>query len=302
MTTLPEVIAAWRDWLAAERRYSAHTLSAYARDLGGFLAFLREYEGSEPTLESLNGATLRVFRAWLAHRQQQDYEPASTARALAVVRSFYRYSRKHGHIANDAIFAVRTPKLPQWVPKAVGEGQAFAMLDELENVPQPEWIIARDAALLLLVYGAGLRIAEALSVQRRDIEGQTKLRVTGKGNKQREVPLLKIITDAVQSYLSQCPYIIQPNGFVFVGARGGKLQPAIFQKAVRQARQRLGLPETVTPHAFRHSFATHLLSGGGDLRAIQELLGHASLSTTQRYTKIDSARLMDAYEKTHPRG
>ncbi len=299
---LGAAVAAWRGWLDEERCCSPHTLEAYANDFSGFIAFLREYEGSEPTLVMLEALPLRAFRAWLADRQKRGYSAASTARAAATVRSFFRYTEKHGFCRNTAIFALRTPKLPKSLPKALEILQAADMLQEARNISDTEWISARDAALLTLVYGAGLRIAEALNLKRKDVEGREELRILGKGRKERIVPMLHIITEAVQSYISLCPHFIQPDGFLFLGARGGKLDPAIFQRTVRHTRQQLGLPDHVTPHAFRHSFATHLLSGGGDLRSIQELLGHASLSTTQRYTKVDADRLLSAYAGLHPRG
>ncbi len=284
----------WLQYLGAERGYSGHTLVSYGHDLQTFLAFMQEYQGEPPDMAMLAALTLKDFRAWLAARQREGYDASSTARAVSVVRGFYRFAEREGWCTNTAIHHLKTPSLGQALPKALTQDQALAMVEMMENLEEEAWVNRRNVALLMLVYGTGIRISEALSVTLADMTGES-LRVLGKGRKERLVPLLPLVQDAVARYQAHCPYQLSAQGPLFVGKRGGTLHPTVFQKAVREARAMLQLPESVTPHAFRHSFATHLLSAGGDLRSIQELLGHASLSTTQRYTKVDAARLFDAY-------
>lgn len=295
MSDLSNTLENWHNWLAHEKHYSAHTVAAYQRDMQEFLAFLQDYEGQEPTLPLLEKLEIRAFRAWLARRHKAEYEATSNARALSVVKNFFQYARKQGVFSNDAILALRAPKIPAWTPKALEEAHAAEMLDEITLSEKPDWVVARDTALLMVVYGAGLRIAEALSLCRRDCEGVEALRVLGKGRKERIVPLLPIVRDAILEYLRLCPFALAAEDRIFMGEKGKPLQAAVFQKIVREARQRLQLPDSVTPHAFRHSFATHLLNGGGDLRSIQELLGHSNLATTQRYTKVETSKLLEAY-------
>ncbi len=245
---------------------------------------------------------MRDFRSWLAARHGEGFSATSTARALSVVRGFYRYLEKQNIAENAAIFHVRTPKLPKSLPRSLQETQAITSLDTVGFTQKENWVQLRDVALLTLIYGCGLRISEALGLRVKDLkEDATSLILTGKGNKQRMVPVLPQIHAAITEYKKVCPHLLSEGSILFVGARGKPLQPAIFQKEIRNLRNALGLPESTTPHAFRHSFATHLLAGGGDLRTIQELLGHADLSTTQRYTKVDSERLLSAYAKAHPR-
>ena len=230
----------------------------------------------------------------------QHFEPTSTARALSTVKSFYRYLEKQGTLTNPVIFHLRGPKLKKALPKALGVEQAQQALETIGTQHEDEWVNKRDLALLVLIYGSGLRISEALSLTTADNKGDS-LTIIGKGNKQRMVPLLPVIKNAIADYMSACPYPFTATAPLFLGKRGQPLNPAIFQLQLRKLRAALNLPESTTPHAFRHSFATHLLSAGGDLRSIQELLGHTSLSTTQRYTHVDKARLMQAYQNAHPR-
>jgi len=302
---LAAAVAAWRDWLAQERRAAAHTHLAYGRDLAAFLAFLADHLGGPPTLDDLAALRPADFRAWLARRTMDGLARSSTARALSVVRGFFRFLDRRGLAANAAIGLVRTPKLPQAVPKALTPADAAAVIDEAASLSQTPWIAGRDVALFTLLYGCGMRLGEALSLRRRDFPADgppvTALTVTGKGNKQRRLPVLPAVAEAVAAYLADCPYDPGPDGALFLGARGGPLNPGIPQRQMRHLRARLGLGAAATPHALRHSFATHLLAGGGDLRAIQELLGHASLSTTQRYTAVDSARLAAVHREAHPR-
>ncbi len=298
--------ADWQRWLRHERRASSHTLDAYRRDLEAFLAFVTLHLGKPPALAELAGLSRGDFRGWLASRAALGLQQTSTARALSVVRSFFRYLARHGHAGNAAIGTLRTPRLPRPVPKALTAGEAAETVEAVADLKGEAWIGRRDIALLALLYGCGLRLGEALSLNRGDApvpsgEETTSLTVTGKGRKQRAVPVLPAVAEAIAEYLDACPFGGHAAAPLFVGARGGRLNPRIVQARMQELRGRLGLPETATPHALRHSFATHLLAGGGDLRAIQELLGHASLSTTQRYTTVDAAALLAVYDKAHPR-
>ena len=302
----------WRDWLKSERRLAGHTLIAYEHDVAGFLGFMATYLGAPPTVEALSKLKPAEFRAWLAEKARQGAARSSTARAFSSVRSFFRFLDKRGLAHNASIGAIQTPKLPHSVPKALSERDMNELLDAADDgtpeTVRESWVDLRDSAILLLLYGAGLRIGEALGLTIGQVEalidhGEDTLSVTGKGNKTRLVPLLPQTLEALAAYRDTCPALkpLSANHAFFLGARGGPLDPAIVQKRVRDLRHQLGLADSVTPHAFRHSFATHLLGAGGDLRTIQELLGHASLSTTQRYTDVDAARLSEVYRSAHPR-
>ncbi len=296
-------IGDWLDWLAHERRVSPHTRAAYARDLAGFLAFLAEHLGGAPSLAALGALKPADFRAWLAARARRGLNRSSTARALSVMRNLFRWLHTRNLVENPSLAAVATPKVPRSLPKALAPDEALETVEAIGELSAEPWSGKRDTAVLLLLYGGGLRIGEALALSRREAPapGQEGLVVTGKGGKQRVVPLLPVVTAAIQDYLAACPYALAPEGPLFVGQRGGALGPRQVQQRMAELRVLLGLPESATPHALRHSFATHLLAGGGDLRAIQELLGHASLSTTQRYTAVDAAGLMAVYDRAHPR-
>ncbi len=296
-------IARWRRWLRDERRASPHTVAAYDRDLAAFLRFLTEHLGGAPSLAKLGRLGRADFRGWLARRAGAGLSAASTARALSVVRGFFRYLARHRGVANAALAAVGSPRLPRPVPKALSAAEAADALDAVGDLAERPWIAKRDRAVLTLLYGCGLRIGEALALNRADAAfgRSASLVVTGKGNKQRAVPVLPVVAAAIDDYLAACPFGGGPEAPLFVGARGGRLGPRQVQGRLQHLRALIGLPVTATPHALRHSFATHLLAGGGDLRAIQELLGHASLSTTQRYTEVDSAALLRVYEAAHPR-
>jgi integrase/recombinase XerC len=297
---LAQPIDAWLDWMRSERRAAPLSLEAYERDLFAFLTFIAEHKGGAPGLMDLQALDRRDLRAWLAYRAGRSLKATSTARALSVVRSFYRFLARRGLVENAAPLALRNPKLPRAVPKALSEAEAMDAIDGIGELGGAPWIVKRDAALLTLLYGCGLRLGEALALKRADAKAARagRLVVTGKGSKQRVVPVLAIVAAAIDDYLAACPFKHDP---LFLGARGGALHPRIVQDRLQRLRLLLGLPATATPHALRHSFATHLLAGGGDLRAIQELLGHASLSTTQRYTDVDAAGLLAVYEKAHPR-
>ena len=299
---LASAIEQWLNWLAHERRSSAHTTDGYARDLKDLLRFLEQYRGETPTLAAFSAADRNDFRAWMADRKQRGLEPASTARALSATKNFARFLAKRGLGQNGALSAIRNPKLPRSVPKPLNAVEADDALEAVAGLHETDWIGRRDLAVLTLLYGCGLRISEALNLARRDAPkpGGT-LRIRGKGNKTRVVPVLPIVAEAIQDYIKVLPISCEPEGPLFLGAKGNRLSPRLVQLAMQKLRLQLGLPETATPHALRHSFATHLLAGGADLRAIQELLGHASLSTTQRYTEVDAAHLLAVYNAAHPR-
>ena len=300
------MIAAWQAQLTTERRSSAHTIAGYGRDLAVFLDFVRDHHGEQPTIDRLRRLELRDFRAYLAARSGDGLARSSLARGLSVVRGFFRFLSRRGLVDNPALTVLRGPRLPKVAPRPLTIDDAAAAIDTVDVAASgaaEAWIIARDAAVLSLLYGCGLRLSEALGLTRGQapVPGREALVILGKGRKQRLVPLLPAVIEAVAAYLNTCPYRLPPDGPLFVGARGGPLHPRLVQKMMEQVRRALGLPDSATPHALRHSFATHLLGNGGDLRAIQELLGHASLSTTQRYTMVDLDGLMRVYDQAHPR-
>ncbi|WP_336487261.1 tyrosine recombinase XerC [Methylobacterium nigriterrae] len=301
---LRAAVAAWQDGLARERRMAANTVEAYGRDLRQFLVHL-DGRGRPPAIADLVAMKPRDVRGFMAARRADGACGRSLMRALAGVRSFARHLEREGHGTVAALGAVRSPKVERRLPRPlpVSAAKAITTADLRAGEDREPWILARDAAVLALLYGAGLRIAEALSLSRRDapVPGIDTVRVTGKGDKERMVPVLPVVARAVADYLAACPHALPPEGPLFVGARGGPLSPRIIQYAVASLRGALGLPASATPHALRHSFATHLLARQGELRAIQELLGHASLSTTQLYTQIDAVRLMSAFDAAHPR-
>jgi len=282
---------------------SAKTLEAYRRDVGQFLGFLAGHLGGAPTLKQLAKLAPADIRAFMAARRSNGVGNRSLMRVLAGTRSFARFLERSGKGKVAAFNAVRAPKLPKTLPKplAVSAARQIADTGLRKGEMREPWVTARDAAVLALLYGSGLRISEALGLKRKDATGADALTVTGKGNKARMVPVLPQVSKLIADYVALCPYDLPPDGPLFVGARGGPLSPRIVQLAMEWLRGALGLPDSATPHALRHSFATHLLSRGGDLRSIQELLGHASLSTTQIYTAVDSERLLEVYASAHPR-
>lgn len=295
---LRDALLSWNRSLATERRLSPYTLEAYRGDITSFLTFMGQHEGRAPDLTMLQLLDTRDLRSWLANRQGAGLSANSTQRALSSLRSLYKHLARHHEINNGAVSVTRGPKMRQPIPRPLPEASTDRLLDAAEMHEEP-WIAARDLALFMLMYGAGLRIGEALGLDRDNIPRGDQTRIVGKGGKERLVPLLPVVVDAVADYVRLCPY---PGATpLFVGARGKRLDPAVLQRRMRELRRQIGLPETATPHALRHSYATHLLGGGGDLRTIQELLGHASLSTTQRYTDVDAAALRRVYDAAHPR-
>ena len=291
----------WRRWLISERRTSEHTVVGYCRDIAAFLDFMADHQGTLPDLAMLQALSPGDFRSWLAARLNDGLSRTSIARAMSALRNLFRFLDRSGLVHNQALAAVKAPKPPKSVPKPLLAEDAVALLRRtLETATKP-WIGARDVAVLTLLYGCGLRIDEALSMNQGGAPTGDAMTVTGKGDKQRVVPVLPVVRDMIDKYRAVCPYSTETDKPLFYGSRGGRLNPGIVQRTMRSLRADLGLPETTTPHALRHSFATHLLAGGGDLRTIQELLGHASLSTTQRYTDVDAARLIEVYDRSHPR-
>jgi integrase/recombinase XerC len=291
----------WLSQLSAIRQRSPKTIEAYQRDVAGYLGFLTGHRGGPMGLAALGEVTLAELRAWMAAERGRGLSPRSLARALSAVRAFYKWLDAAEGVDCAAIHVVRSPKLPARLPRPVPEAGARAIVGSVSADAEP-WIAARDQAALTLIWGSGLRISEALGLRQGDAPLAEMIRVTGKGGKQREVPVLPAARQAVEHYRGLCPYAPGRGDALFLGARGGPLNPRLLQKAMAAARMALGLPPSATPHALRHSFATQLLAAGGDLRAIQELLGHASLSSTQIYTGVDETRLMEVYDKAHPRG
>lgn len=302
---LAAAAAAWLVHLAHERRLSGRTIEAYGRDVRQFLAFLETRFGAPPGVADFTDLAPGDLRAFLAQRRGQGIDSRSLQRALSALKSLARHIARETGATAAALGAIRAPKAGRRLPRPLSPADAKAMTTTAlrEGEEREPWVLARDAAVLALCYGAGMRISEALSIRRADAPiGQTDaITIVGKGGKTRSAPIIAPVRAAIEDYLKLCPYVLKPAGPLFVGAKGGPLSPRIVQLAVARMRGALGLPETATPHALRHSFATHLLARGGDLRTIQDLLGHASLSTTQVYTGVDSARLLAAYRSAHPR-
>jgi integrase/recombinase XerC len=295
----------WQDWLLHEKHYSAHTLDAYRRDVMFFFKFLGEHLGHTPGLTDINLLKTRDFRGYLSKRALDGLERTSTARAMSTLKTFFKYLVCEGCIENTIIQTVRIPKVPKSIPKALSIEDALMALEVVEELSDVMWVGKRDKALLSLLYGCGLRLGEALKLScdegKRTLDDDASLVISGKGGKQRLVPVLPAVSKAIGDYLYLYPFDFEGDAPLFIGVRGKRLNPAIAQKTVRKLRAFLNFPDSATPHALRHSFATHLLGGGGDLRTIQELLGHASLSSTQRYTEVNGEHLSKVYLTTHPR-
>ncbi|MBL4785853.1 MAG: tyrosine recombinase XerC [Cohaesibacteraceae bacterium] len=296
----------WNAWCLSEKRLSPKTHNAYARDIEQFLKFLTDYHTTPVALKRISRLEVSEIRAFLAHRRKDGVNPRSLARGLAGIRSFIRYLEKHDKADATAISSMQTPRYKPTLPRPLPDHKTLELVEEAGMVSDEPWIAARDTAIIVLLYGTGLRLFEALAVNGGDISNQETqqtqtLKVTGKGNKQRIVPLLPIAINAIHQYRKLCPFPIEADGPLFFGKRGKRLNPRIVQRLMQHLRGALDLPDSATPHALRHSFATHLLSAGGDLRSIQELLGHASLSSTQIYTSVETERMLDIYDQIHPR-
>ncbi|MCR6671247.1 tyrosine recombinase XerC [Devosia ginsengisoli] len=294
-------LAGWQRELGSVRRLAPNTLEAYSRDVGQFLSFLAGHTGGPVTLATLKELRGADIRAFMAQRRAESLGSRSLARVLSALKSFFRFLEREGVVATEALNVIRTPKLPKSLPKALTVIEARQTITTTADMEERPWVAARDMAVLSLCYGAGLRISEALALTSGDLESQV-LRVTGKGGKVRLVPVIEPVRKAIDLYIELCPFKSWPEEPLFRGVKGGVLSPRLIQQRMVQLRSALQLPPSATPHALRHSFATHLLGRGGDLRAIQELLGHASLSTTQIYTAVDTDRLLESYRKAHPRG
>ncbi|MAU40889.1 MAG: recombinase XerC [Kordiimonas sp.] len=289
----------WQRYLASERQVSPHTLSAYTRDMDHFLAFLTGHLGHRPSVNDLESLQARDFRAFLADRRRDGLSASSIAREFSAVRSFFRFQKRYGAITNDSIALIQAPKRAKRLPRPLTEQSTQKLLDTAASL-ESGWQNARNVAIMTLLYGAGLRLSEALNLNYGQWPETDTLRVLGKRQKERLVPLLPVVREAVADYVKRCPYTMAADEPLFRGSRGGRLNPRQVQKTMQQLRLALGLPSSATPHALRHSFATHLLTGGGDLRTIQQLLGHESLATTQYYTDVDTAYLLDVYNMAHP--
>ncbi|MBL9051756.1 MAG: tyrosine recombinase XerC [Tabrizicola sp.] len=298
---LGAALSQWLAQLAALEGAAANTVEAYRRDVARYLKFLANHRGGADGIASVAATNQSDLRAWMADERSRGLSARSLARALSAVKGFTAWAADRTGTDATTVLSARGPKFRRKLPRPLSEDGAAAILGEIGEDAREDWIRARDTAIATLLYGLGLRISEALSLTGADHPLPSTLRITGKGGKTRPVPVIPAAAEAVAAYVALCPFDLGPADPLFRGARGGALNARLIQSAMERARHRLGLPATATPHALRHSFATHLLSAGGDLRAIQELLGHASLSTTQAYTAVDAARLMEVYEKAHPR-
>jgi integrase/recombinase XerC len=298
--SVTELKTAWLAVLAHERRSSPHTLRAYGDDAERFLVFLRDHRGESVTLSTLQHLTPADVRAFLTKRRNEGLGPRGLQRAMAAVRSFYRYLAREELADGAALRVIRSPKLPRTLPRPISEHDALRTIEEAGENEIP-WLAARDAALVTLLYGTGLRISEALRLKRRDVPLADSLNILGKGNKERAVPVLPVVREALETYAALIPFAGEKHGPLFLSRRGKPMSPRDAQGLMQRLRGRLGLQASATPHALRHSFATHLLKHGGDLRSVQELLGHASLSTTQKYTEVEGEQILAVYEAAHPR-
>lgn len=299
---LCDAVGKWQSWLKVEKNVSPHTFRAYTGDLGQFLNFLRDHYDGEVGLNTLSATSLSDFRSWLSRKSMDGLAASSRARSLSGVKNFLHWLDKQGIMHNAAVGLVRTPKLPHKLPRPMEKVQTFRLLfDEVTDNDELDWVGLRDRALFTLLYACGLRINEALSLNISDLPRDGFMRVMGKGKKERQVPILPIVMETLAAYRAVCPYAETSDRPLFMGERGKRLNQGIAQKAMRDLRGLLNLPDTATPHALRHSFATHLLENGANLREIQELLGHASLSTTQRYTEVNAEELIRIYKSAHPK-
>ena len=295
-----EIYNRWCSWMTEEKRYSSHTSSSYRKDMAMFLSFLNTHLNENITLSSIKNITLQDIRSWLSSLRNQEYNIASYARYLAAIRNFFNYTKRFENIENSSAMNIKIKRRNRSLPKALSTIDTKLVQDGAFEVSKDLWTQLRDFAIITLIYGCGLRISEALSITQRDLNGDY-INITGKGNKTRSVPILSSVKETIEKYVEHCPFNIGMEEPIFLGTRGKKMNVSVFQNQIRKIRTNLGLQPSVTPHAFRHSFATHLLSNGADLRSIQELLGHKNMSTTQIYTSVDSKKILDAYSKSHPR-
>ncbi len=298
---LSNLMEKWFDFLRYEKHLSKHTLRAYTTDINNFISFMSNHLGKPPSINDISSIKIIDFRSWLARKAMDGAANSSRARSLSGVKNFLNWIDKNGYAHNAAIGTLRTPKIPKKLPRPLYFEQIENLISEAINLTKKNWVGARDVAILTLLYGCGLRISEALSLDIKDLPKNEIMRVKGKGGKEREVPVIKIVEITIDKYRSICPYPETLDRPLFLGERGKRLNQGIAQKSMRSLRKQLNLPKTATPHALRHSFASHLLQEGMNLREIQELLGHASLSSTQRYTDIDPTQMLEIYKNSHPR-
>lgn len=298
---LTRALADWLDHQRALKGAANNTVTAYQTDVLGFLSFMTQHNGEAQGLGPVSRISVSDMRSWMAHERGRGVSARSLARSLSAVKSFYRWLADREGFEPTAVLSTRSPKFQKKLPRPLAVDAARAMIDTVEMQSNEPWIATRDVAVVTLLYGCGLRISEALGLTGSQVPLPATLRIIGKGGKERLVPVIPAARAAVDAYLRECPFSIEPDEVIFRGTRGGPLYPKAIQTAMARSRMQLGLPATATPHAMRHSFATHLLNAGGDLRSIQELLGHASLSTTQAYTAVDTARLMEVYDAAHPK-
>ncbi|WP_010301048.1 tyrosine recombinase XerC [Candidatus Odyssella thessalonicensis] len=291
----------WIDYLASIKRYSPHTINGYRQDLQQFLSFLQQHQGDQIDADALKQLTLKDIRSWLSDRLHRGFSPRSTARAVSSCRSFFKFLMRHQGITVSILEQIDSPRLKQSLPRPLSLDQAAKLVATIEHHALDAWIGLRDCALFTVLYATGMRISEALALKGDIVNAKDHITVVGKGNKMRTIPLIEAAQEAIANYIKACPYPITATTPLFLGARGKTLNAAVAQLALRRYRQSVGLPDFVTPHALRHSCATHLMQESADLRAIQELLGHASLSSTQIYTKVDQRHLMQSFIKAHPR-
>lgn len=295
------VFSLWLDYLETEKRFSPHTLRAYTADLHAFFDFMTKHKAKPPAMNDLGNLAIGDFRSWLSRETADGASAATRARMLASLRSFFKWMDRNGHLHNAAIGRIRTPKQPKKLPRALPPDQAKEVIEHADTNAREGWMGLRDRALFCMLYGCGLRIDEALQLNFGNRPQNGDLRVIGKGQKERYVPVIPVVEKLLNEYIEQAPVAFEKDTPLFIGQRGGRLHQGVAQRQMRYLRRALGLPETLTPHALRHSFATHILANGANLRAIQELLGHASVSTTQRYTDFDNAQLLEIHKKSHPR-
>ena len=295
-----ELLISWGRYLKLQRNYSNHTVISYQHDLENFLDFMKNYSGSAPTISSIQEVDIRFIRSWLSKRHQANYIAASNARALSAIKNFYRFLEQTSGITCHKIFSVKNPKKAKTLPKALSQDDTTLSINHIEEFGNIESVESRNKALLVLLYASGLRISEALSITKKHLNNLTYIKIISKGNRERIVPWIDIAKNLIAQYLLKLPYEIQENDLIFRGKNGKPLQPAVFNRELIKLRRFYGLPEHLRSHSFRHSFATHLLENGSDLRSIQELLGHKSLSTTQIYTKVNSKHLEHVYNNSHP--
>lgn len=289
-------------YLATEKGDSKNTIISYRNDLTSFMFFIKSKLNLEPSMETLINLKHSDFRAWLGFKKSKDYENSSISRNLSAVKSFYKYLARYKKSKNNVIGIIKSPKVKKSIPRAVEKVNIDKIMECIYDMHREQWQADRDFAICTFIYGCGLRISEALNIKKREFfQNHDVVTIVGKGNKTRSIPMLPIVVDRVNNYIKNCPYTILPDDYLFKSARGLKYSPTLFEKLIQKIRTMLDLSNEITPHALRHSFATHLLSNGADLRSIQELLGHRNLSTTQIYTKVDRERLLNVYKNVHPR-